>query len=460
MKKLAVSSLALLAASFFFFAPISAFAATIYEAPSVAGNWEYFFQTNSPECNSFEFTLASGASDIDEAVFRFGVIDGGNNVENQNVYGAGYEAISARIKSTSGSTLGQNVYGSATVPDGYMAANGLENHDVHINMAMNSSLGPGTYKFEICMKFQDYPNARLKANNNDGYATTQNGTIPYFGLYGTAALNNGVEFTYPTASSTIGTSWRWEWNYNTTSSRAVKFRIETCPYLTSCSNSFDVPATFSATTSTRQGTAYTIAPFSPGNKQALITMLDASTGAELDNDEVFFSVSNTAGSNTGGGVFSTSTQDTVDISCEINLPDLLFGDDSNVDPCALLAWLVIPPKNPATNQYLFVEMWQEIDFTQKQPVSYLAQIGDAFEGAEDMSATSTPISINLPTWFTTGEVASTTESVTLFSDAKLEEMSSTYHDLHIPLMQAGLWVLAVGHVSRRLISSRSVQEDT
>jgi len=165
----------------------------------------------------------------------------------------------------------------------------------------------------------------------------------YMVIDGSTPPSNQVEFQYPEPSSTIGVKWRYEWTYQTTTTVPVIFKINTCPYLTSCANTQTVPSSFVSTTTPQTGTHLVIAPFTPGQKTATITMYEAASGASLDTDVVTFTVSNTASSNTSStGPFSTSTVDTSPVHCEINLPDVLFGDDSSVDPCALTWWLFVP----------------------------------------------------------------------------------------------------------------------
>lgn len=152
-----------------------------------------------------------------------------------------------------------------------------------------------------------------------------------------------VTFTYPVADSTIGTKWRYEFDFHAATTTGVYFEISLCPYLTSCANVQTVPSSFVATQDDQQGTYLMLAPTTPGQKTATITMKDEASGASLDSDSVSFTVDNTAASNTNAqGGFTDAQPSESPVHCDINLPDFVFGDDSSVDPCALIWWLFVP----------------------------------------------------------------------------------------------------------------------
>lgn len=221
-----------------------------------------------------------------------------------------------------------------------------------------------------------------------------------------------VTFTYPVADSTIGTKWRYEFDFHAATTTGVYFEISLCPYLTSCANMQTVPSSFVATEDDQQGTYLVLAPVTPGMKTATVTMKDEASGASLDSDSVSFTVANTAGSNTdGSGPFATSTVETSPVHCEINLPDFVFGDDSSVDPCALAWWLVVP-NGDLIGSYV-AEL--RVAFDNTEPYHTITSVFGAIAGTE--IATTTRPTITIPNPFSTStEIAVVSTSTWDFTE--------------------------------------------
>jgi len=250
---------------------------------------------------------------------------------------------------------------------------------------------------------------------------------------------DSVTFDSPRASSSRPTQFNWIVSYEASTTVSGALEVNVCPYLTSCGRIDRYLANFVANPAGGTATFYTITPLSPGAKTAVVYLKNAATGATIATDTVYFTVT--------GDTYSTSTtQASSSVTCSFNLA--LVGE---IDPCATAYWLIVPPIDPDTGNYVTIQRYLDIPELAQTifPFSVWYSVTDTLSTSTADGSNFGTLRITVPTG------ANTTTTVTILSTSTINQyVSSGMMTTFKLIFVTSLWLLLLYYLWGRFVDPR------